>query len=102
MLTMKVVMPRRSRSPLVFLAGLLLSTFSVEADPIEIPGIPMFEPGTMFAFTAAILIEAVCISLFFQRSRAPRFFILWLVGMHLVSYPLFLGVVQLCAGMESD
>ncbi len=100
MLTMKVAMPLRRPGTLVGFAGLWLAALSVKADPIVIPGIPVFAAGTMIAFTGAILIEAVCISLFFQHSRAPRFFVLWLMGMHLVSYPLFLGLLGLCAGLS--
>jgi len=41
----------------------------------------------------AILLEVICIWLVLRRARRPRFFVLWLAGMHLITYPAFLGVL---------
>jgi hypothetical protein len=56
----------------------------------------MVEPGLVpptvtVTVVLAILLEAVCIWLILRKWRHPRFFILWLMGMHLLTYPIFLG-----------
>jgi len=86
--------PRR----LGFLAVLLASAVSLKADPIDVNAEPIFEFGTIVSITLAILLEAVCIWLLLRRWRTPRLFILWLVGMHLFTYPIFLGLLWLSVG----
>lgn len=83
-----------------FLAVLLLSVISSKADPIDIGESPVFQFGTIFAITAAILLEVVCIWLLLRRKRTPRLFILWLMGMHLLTYPIFLGLLWLAIGVH--
>ncbi len=83
-------------SRLGFVAVLLLSAEFVKADPVS----PSLQPKTIFTITLAILAEAVCILLMLRRCRTPRLFILWLMGMHLVTYPLFLGLLWLAKGMR--
>ncbi|HTV43265.1 MAG TPA: hypothetical protein VMF08_22060 [Candidatus Sulfotelmatobacter sp.] len=84
-----------------WVAALLFSTACVKADPIPVS---VVEPGpSPFVITAvvlAILLEAVCISLILRRWRRPRLFILWLMGMHLLTYPIFLGWLWLTYGMQ--
>jgi len=83
---------RRGVPPrLGFLAVLLASVVSLKADPIEVGPEPIFDFATIVSITLAILAEAICIQLLLRRWRRPRLFILWLMGMHLLTYPLLLG-----------
>ncbi len=86
--------PRR----LGFLAVLLASAVSLKADPIDVNAEPIFEVGTIISIALAILLEAICICLLLRHWRTPRLFILWLVGMHLITYPIFLGLLWLSVG----
>lgn len=82
-----------------FMFVLLFSALSLKADPIS----PGEEPLALTVFvpiTLAILLEVICISLILRRSRHPRFFILWILGMHLLTYPLFLGLLWLLYGTQ--
>lgn len=83
-----------------FLAMLLLSTVSLRANPIEIDASPVFRMGNLTIITLAILVESLCVVLMLRRRRTPRLFLLWLMGMHLVTYPLFLGLLWLSLGMR--
>jgi len=76
-----------------FLALIFLSVFSASADPIELPEITIL-------ISLAIFLEAVCILLILRRSQKPRFFILWLIGIHLFTYPAFLGFLWLEQNMR--
>lgn len=81
-----------------FVAVFMLSVASLKANPAA----PGEEPlaFTMFIpITLAILLEAICVSLILRRSRTPPVFILWLMGMHVVTYPLFLALLWLAYGM---
>jgi len=80
--------------PFWFLAALFLSVVSANADPIELPEKPV-TPEITFLIVCAILLEVVCIWLVLWCSQKPRFFVLWLIGMHLLTYPAFLGVLWL-------
>ncbi|MGO9478573.1 MAG: hypothetical protein ACLQAH_12725 [Limisphaerales bacterium] len=81
-----------------FLAVLALSTVSLKANPINPGASPVFELGTITGITLAILAEAVCIMLLLRRWRTPLWFLLWLMAMHLVTYPIFLGLLWLSSG----
>jgi len=77
--------------------GLLLATtfffnLSLQANPIELPQRPVTPEITMLT-TLAILLEALCVAFLLRRFRRPRFFILWVLGMHAVTFPAFLGLV---------
>jgi hypothetical protein len=85
-----------------FLAVLLLSAVSLQANPIEVGSGSLFEFGAIFPITGAILLEAVCIVLLLRRSRTPRLFILWLMVMHLLTYPIFLGLLWLAVGIRPE
>jgi hypothetical protein len=85
--------------PFWLLAPLFLSVVSANADPIELPEKPV-TPEITFLISCAILLEVVCIWLVLRRSQKPRFFILWLIGMHLLTYPAFLGVLWLTQNMR--
>jgi hypothetical protein len=80
------------------LAVLALSTVSLKANPINPGASPVFELGTVTGITLAILAEAICIMLLLRRWRTPRWFLLWLMAMHLVTYPIFLGLLWLSSG----
>jgi hypothetical protein len=82
-----------------FVAALLLSTISLKADPIEVGESPP-SLGTLIPITLAILIEAVCILSILRRSRRPRLLIFWLLGMHALTYPLFLGWLWFSYGLH--
>ena len=52
----------------------------------------------LFQIGISIFVEAVCVVLLLRRSRTPRLFILWILGMHMLTYPIFLF---LCFGISS-
>src|SRR5208282_4099114 len=99
-LTMNGVMRDCSVRRIGFLAVLLLSAVSLKADPIDINEMPVFQSGTFIPITLAILAEAICVRLLLQRWRRPGLFILWLMGMHLLTYPLLLGLLWLSYGLH--
>jgi len=82
-----------------FLAVLMLSIFSAKANPIS-------DGGTMMTYmilvpiSLAILLEAICVRWMLMRCRRPRLFILWVVAMHLVTYPLFIGLLWVLSGLH--
>lgn len=83
-------------------AAFLLSAMSLKADPVAMPG-PGESPirfATFIPITLAILLEAICVLLILRRWRKPRLFLLWLLGMHVFTYPLFLGWLWLCYGIH--
>jgi hypothetical protein len=82
-----------------FLAVLLLSTVSLKANPI-VPGEGPLALGVVIPVILAVLAEAVCILLLLRRWRKPRLFILWLMGMHLLTYPAFLALLWLSVGLH--
>jgi len=77
-----------------FLAALILCPFSLRANPIPLPEKPI-APEITFLITASILLEAACILLLLRRFRKPRFFILWILGLHVITYPAFMGFLWL-------
>lgn len=96
---MNVSMRGNSVRRIGFLAVLLLSAVSLKADPIVIgEGPPRFE--AVFPLVLAVLLEAICIRWLLRRWRRPALFILWLLGMHLLTYPLFLFVLWLSWGLH--
>jgi hypothetical protein len=84
---------------LMILAALFLFAFSGRADPISIPE-RSITPQITILIAFSIFLEAICILLLLRRSQKPRFFILWLVGMHVVTYPAFLGLLRLLQDMR--
>ena len=73
-------------------ALLFLSVVSARADPIEMPEKPV-TPEVTLLITVAIFLEVACILLVLRHSRKPRFAFAWLVGMHLLTYPAFIGLL---------
>jgi hypothetical protein len=64
------------------------------------PG-PIYEPNTLAAILGAIGLEAACVALWLRKSRTPRFFVFWLMVMHLLTYPVFLGLLWLAVNMKA-
>lgn len=86
-----------------FPAMLFLVAVSLRADPVPmtVPEITVFSnPMALASIVLAVLLEAICISFLLCRCRRPRLFILWLLAMHLFTYPLFLGLLWLSYGMH--
>lgn len=77
---------------LVFGAVMFLPAISANADPISMPEKPV-TPTIVFLISFSIVLEVLCILLVLWRVRKPRFFILWLIGMHALTYPGLLGVL---------
>lgn len=82
-----------------FWAALFLCPFSSQANPISIPEKPL-TPEIAFLITFSILLEATCILLLVRHWRRPRFFIIWIIGIHLLTYPAFLSFLWLLQDMR--
>jgi hypothetical protein len=80
------------------LAVLALSTVSLHANPISPGDSPVFQVGTIIGIALAILAEAICVILLLRRWRTPRLFLLWLIAIHLLTYPIFLALLWLSSG----
>lgn len=76
-----------------------LSIVTAKADPIELPEKPI-TPEISLLIAFAILSEVICIWLILRRSQKPRLFILWLIGIHVLTYPSFLGLLWLLQSMR--
>jgi hypothetical protein len=74
------------------IAALFFSAVSVQADPIPFPA-PNFIQEAPF-IGIPIVLEAICVVLLLRCFQKPRNFILWVLGMHVLTYPLFFGVVM--------
>jgi hypothetical protein len=81
------------------LAAVIFPVVSVQANPIEVPEKSII-PEISFLIGLAILIEVICVWFILRCSRRPRFFILWLLGMHLITYPSFMGLLWLLQAMR--
>jgi hypothetical protein len=97
---MKGVVRHRNLGRLGFLVALLLSTISLKANPTDFSASPIFQFGNLSGIIIAILVESFCVILLLRRRRTPRLFLLWLMGMHLVTYPVFLGLLWLSLGLH--
>ena len=81
---------------------MFLCIYSAQADPIELPEKPV-TPEITCLIVVSILLEAVCVLFLLRRFRRPRFFILWIFGMHLLTYPGFLcGVGGVLRGRDGS
>jgi hypothetical protein len=74
------------------LAAVMLLAIPAQANPISMPE-KSITPEISFVIGFAILLEVICIRWILRRSRRPRLFILWLVGMHVITYPAFLSLL---------
>jgi hypothetical protein len=81
------------------LAGMIFLAITARANPISLPDKPV-TAEISFTIAFAILLEVICVWLILRRSRRPRIFIIWLIGMHLLTYPSFLGVLWLLQDMR--
>lgn len=81
------------------LTAMVFMTVPAMADPIELPE-KSITPEITFLIASAILLEVLCIWLILRRSGMPRFFILWLIGIHVLTYPGFLGLLWLLQNMR--
>jgi hypothetical protein len=82
-----------------FLAAMFLCVLSAQANPISIPE-KSVKPEIAFLITFSILLEATCILLLLRHWRRPRFFIIWIIGIHLLTYPAFLSFLWLLQDMR--
>jgi len=97
---MQGTQPRARYGSLVLILALTFCAFSARANPTsEGPG-PIYEPKTLAAIFGAIGLEAACVALWLRKWRTPRFFVLWLMAMHLLTYPVFLGLLWLAVNMK--
>jgi hypothetical protein len=80
-------------------AAMFLFTLSLQANPISIPE-KSVTPEITFLIVFSILLEAVCILFLLRRFRKPPIFILWIFGMHLLTYPAFLSFLWLLQDMR--
>ncbi len=82
-----------------FLAAMFLCVFSAQANPIELSE-KSVTPEIAFLITISILLEATCLLLLLRHFRRPRYFIIWIIGMHLLTYPAFLSFLWLLQDMR--
>ena len=92
-------LPTRFRRLCLLGAIVLLSGGSSWANPIELPE-PSVTPVITLLVIVSLLVEIACILVLLRRWRRPRFFILWLIGMHLLTYPAFLSLLWFLQGMR--
>ena len=96
---MSGVLRNRGFRMIGWLVALLFLPVSVQADPIVIGGGSVF---TIFAVISAISVEAACMMLLLRRSRTPRRCFLGSMGIHLLTYPIFLGIVWYSEGLRPE
>src|ERR1035437_4524315 len=77
----------------------VLAPFFFIPNPISIQEKPL-TPEIAFLITFSILLEATCILLLLRHWRRPRFFIIWIIGIHLLTYPAFLSFLWLLQDMR--
>jgi hypothetical protein len=83
-----------------FLAVLFFSTVSLKANPITEEKELVLQLATLIPLTLAILVEAICVRVLLRRWRRPTVFILLLMLMHVLTYPLFLNILWLSYGLH--
>jgi len=82
-----------------FLAVLLFCVFSAQANPISIPE-KSLTPEITFLISFSILLEAACVLFLLRHFQKPFLFILWILGLHLITYPVFLEIVWLLSDLR--
>ena len=84
---------RRLRS-LGFLVALFGFTPSLYASTAIFPG--RVQNGVLAVYTGiALVLEAACVAWLLRKYHRPRYFILWVLGTHVLTFPAFLVVVWL-------
>jgi hypothetical protein len=81
------------------LTSVWFSACCAQADPISIPE-KSLTPEITFLISFSIFLEAVCILFVLRNFQKPRLFILWVLGLHLLTYPAFLGFLWLVQAMR--
>jgi len=74
-------------------AAIFIATFSAQANPIPLPEKPV-TPEISFLIPVSILLEAICWVFLLRKFQRPRFLVLWILGMHLITFPAFLGILK--------
>lgn len=81
----------------IFRIGLMVAAvfvaFQMQANPIPLPEKPIASEIS-FLIPASILLEAICWVFLLRKFQRPRFLILWILGMHLITFPAFLGLLK--------
>ena len=84
-----------------FLAALFCFAPGLYAGPVIFPG--RSQNSVLAVYVAvAIFLEAVCVAWLLRKFHRPRFFILWVLGTHLLTFPAFLGFVWLLQPLFQD
>jgi len=84
-----------------FLVALFCFLPEVQAAPVIFPG--RAPNHVLAAYVAvAILLEAICVAWLLRACRHPRFFVVWIYGTHLLTFPLFVGAVWLLQPLFRD
>ncbi len=81
------------------LAAVLLCAFSAQANPISIPEKPL-APEISLLVSFSILLESACVIILLRHFRKPFLFVLWVLGLHVITYPVFLGIVWLLSDLR--
>lgn len=96
---MKRSRPTNLKLRLGLVAVMFLATFPLHANPISLPEKPV-TPEITFLIAASILLEAICWVFLLRRFQRPRWFILWILGMHLFTFPAFMSFLWLLQDMR--
>jgi hypothetical protein len=81
------------------LSAMFLSAYSLRADPLPFPE-KSVTPEISFLIGFSIFLEAACILFLLRHFQKPRLFVLWVLGLHLITYPTFLGLLWLLQDMR--
>jgi len=78
---------------------LFLSAFLAMANPIEVPERPT-NAEAIGLTVVAIGFEVCCVVLLLRKTRRPRLFAVWLLAMHLITFPAFLWFLSLLTSIR--
>ena len=98
--TMQGTQPHARGGTVGLILAITLCAGSSRANPMAIGPGPIYEPVTLAAILGAIGLEAACVALWLRQSRTPRWFVVWLMAMHLLTYPVFLGLLWLAVNLK--
>ncbi len=77
-----------------FLAVLFCFIPSLHASPVIFSGKAQNSVVAVYV-GIALFVEALCVAWLLRKFHRPRYFILWVLGTHLLTFPMFLGVIWL-------
>ncbi|HTY86956.1 MAG TPA: hypothetical protein VMB80_05775 [Candidatus Acidoferrum sp.] len=84
-----------------FLVVLFCFAPALQAAPTVFPG--RVQNNVLAGYIAATFcLEAVCVAWLLRPYRHPRFFALWVLGTHLLTFPLLVGAVWLLQPVFQD